>query len=67
MTVDEQLLGIRGRCPFRRYIPNKPSKYGLKLHMICDSSSKYMFGAIPYIGKGTETNELPLAEYFMKE
>ncbi|CAH2093111.1 unnamed protein product [Euphydryas editha] len=67
VTVDEQRLGFRGRCPFRMYIPNKPSKYGLKIPMICDSSTRYMFDAIPYIGKGTETNGLPLGEYFMKE
>ncbi|XP_068232542.1 uncharacterized protein [Palaemon carinicauda] len=26
LTVDEQLLGFRGRCRFRMYIPNKPAK-----------------------------------------
>ena len=30
-TIDEQLLGFRGRCPFRMYIPSKPNKYGIKL------------------------------------
>ena len=24
MTVDEQLVCFRGRCPFRQYIPSKP-------------------------------------------
>ena len=27
LTVDEQLLTFRGRCPFRQYIPSKPGKY----------------------------------------
>ena len=26
LTVDEQLLGYRGNCSFRMYIPNKPAK-----------------------------------------
>lgn len=26
LTVDEQLLGFRGNCSFRMYIPNKPAK-----------------------------------------
>ena len=26
LTVDEQLLAFRGRCPFKIYIPNKPAK-----------------------------------------
>lgn len=29
LTVDEQLLGFRGKCSFRMYIPNKPSEYGI--------------------------------------
>lgn len=51
ITVDEQLVGFRGRCPFRMYIPNKPNKYGLKLVMMADSSTKYMCNAMPYMGK----------------
>ncbi|XP_045763663.1 piggyBac transposable element-derived protein 4-like [Maniola jurtina] len=67
LTVDEQLLGFRGRCPFRMYIPNKPDKYGIKFPMICDASTKYMIDAIPYLGKSTKTNGLPLGEFYVKE
>ncbi|KAJ8909642.1 hypothetical protein NQ315_015334 [Exocentrus adspersus] len=56
VTIDEQLLGFRGRCPFRMYIPNKLSKYGIKIVLVCDVSSKYMFDAMPYLGKSTNTN-----------
>ena len=35
MTVDEQLVCFRGRCPFRQYIPSKPGKYGIKVWAIC--------------------------------
>ena len=51
LTVDEQLVGFRGRCPFRMYIPDKPAKYGIKLLMMNDSETKYMLNAIPYLGK----------------
>lgn len=34
LTIGEQFLGFRGRCPFRIYIPNKPSKYGFKIVML---------------------------------
>ncbi|CAB3254174.1 unnamed protein product [Arctia plantaginis] len=67
ITVDEQLVGFRGRCPFRMYIPNKPNKYGLKLVMMADSSTKYMCNAMPYMGKNTNTGSEPLATYFVKE
>lgn len=67
LTIDEQLLGFRGRCPFKMYMPNKPSKYGIKIVMLCDSSSKYLVDACPYLGKGTKTDGLPVANYFVKE
>lgn len=67
ITIDEQLVGFRGRCPFRMYIPNKPNKYGLKLVMMADSSTKYMCNAMPYMGKNTNTGNEPLATYFVKE
>nr|ADV17599.1 transposase [Agrotis ipsilon] len=67
LTVDEQLLGFRGRCPFRMYIPNKPDKYGIRFPMMCDAATKYMIDAIPYLGKSTKTNGLPLGEFYVKE
>ncbi|CAK1583081.1 unnamed protein product [Parnassius mnemosyne] len=67
ITVDEQLVGFRRRCPFRMYITNKPNKYGLKLIMVADSSTNYMCNAMPYMGKNTNTGNEPLANYFVKE
>lgn len=67
VTIDEQLLGFRGRCPFRMYIPNKPNKYGIKIPMMCDNGTKYMLNAMPYIGRATNTNGLPQGEYYIKE
>lgn len=67
ITVDEQLVGFRGRCPFRMYIPNKPNKYGIKLVMSADVNSKYVLNAIPYLGKGTDSQKQPLATYFIKQ
>ncbi|CAE1153072.1 unnamed protein product [Acanthosepion pharaonis] len=51
LTVDEQLLAFRGRCPFCMYIPNKPAKYGTKIIMVNDVKGKYMLSGIPYLGK----------------
>lgn len=53
VTIDEQLLSFRGRCPFKMYLPSKPDKYGLKIIMMCDAKTSYMCNAIPYIGKDT--------------
>lgn len=68
-TVDEQLLGFRGRCVFRMYIKSKPDKYGLKLITLNDVSNAYLIHAIPYLGKdGTIDNpqRLPSGEYFFQ-
>lgn len=59
MTIDEQLLAFRGNCPFRMYIPKKPSKYGIKIIMACDSKTYYMCNAITYQGKNGDTRERP--------
>ena len=67
LTIDEQLLGFRGRCRFWMYIPNKPNKYGIKILMMCDSGTKYMINAMPYIGKATNTNGIPQGEFYVKE
>lgn len=67
VTIDEQLLGFRGRCPFRIYIPNKPAKYGIKFPMMCDATSKYMINADPYLGRSTNTGGLPLGEFYVKK
>lgn len=66
LTIDEQLLAFRGRSPFKMYIPNKPAKYGLKLVMLCDSGSKYMLNAEPYLGKGSTVTNTPLGQYYVK-
>lgn len=33
VTVDEAMIGFRGRCGFVQYSPNKPCKYGIKVFM----------------------------------
>ncbi|XP_060780363.1 piggyBac transposable element-derived protein 4-like [Neoarius graeffei] len=51
VTVDEQLMPFRGRCPFRQYIPSKPAKYGIKIWAACDSASSYAWNLQVYTGK----------------
>ncbi|XP_066938372.1 piggyBac transposable element-derived protein 4-like [Macrobrachium rosenbergii] len=69
LTVDEQLLAFRGCCIFRMYLPNKPSKYGLKLVMACDADTLYTCNAIPYLGKGScdMKKGVTLGEHFTME
>ncbi|XP_036828296.1 piggyBac transposable element-derived protein 4-like [Oncorhynchus mykiss] len=61
LTVDEQLVPFRGRCPFRQYIPSKPAKYGIKSWVACDAKSSYAWKMQVYTGKaaggGPEKNQ----------
>ncbi|TKS65156.1 PiggyBac transposable element-derived protein 4 [Collichthys lucidus] len=53
VTVDEQLVPFRGRCPFRQYMPSKPAKYGIKAWVACDTKSSYAWKMQVYTGKPT--------------
>lgn len=66
LTLDEQLLAFRGRCPFKMYLPKKPAKYGIKIVMLCDVSTKYMLNAEPYLGKNSTPRNEPASHYYLK-
>ncbi|CAF0800781.1 unnamed protein product [Rotaria sordida] len=51
VTIDEQWVGFRGKCPFRQFIPKKSDKYGIKLWLCVDANSYYVFDAVPYTGR----------------
>ncbi|CAG4918539.1 unnamed protein product [Colias eurytheme] len=62
--LDEMLLGFRGRCVFKMYIPSKPDEYGIKIVMLCDSKTAYMINAFVYLGKDSTPRNVPCAEFF---
>lgn len=61
-----QLIGFREQYPFRTYILSKPTRYGIKLIMMCDISTKYVVDAIPYLGKGTVPDRQVAADFYVK-
>lgn len=65
-TVDEQLLGFRGRCPFRVYMRSKPDKYGIKIIMMNDAKTYYMVNATPYVGKFIPPNNEQVPSYHVR-
>jgi len=52
IVIDETMIPFRGRLIFKQYIPNKTSKYGVKLFKICDNIG-YTYDCIIYSGKNT--------------
>lgn len=51
VTIDEQLVGFRGNCNFRQYIPSKPNKYGIKIFALVDARNFYNVKMEIYPGK----------------
>lgn len=51
LTVDEQLVAFRGKCPFRVYMKSKPAKYGIKIWALVDNDSTYALNLQVYTGK----------------
>lgn len=51
LTIDEQLLGYRGRIPGRTYMPSKPRKYGLKIFWLCEAPSGFALNGYIYLGR----------------
>ena len=51
ITVDEQLVGYRGRTPGRTYMPMKPRKYGVKIFWAAESTTGFALNAKIYTGR----------------
>lgn len=51
VTTDEMLPAFRGKCPFRMYIPSKPSKYGIKIISVVDAKVFYTTNLEIYVGQ----------------
>ncbi|KAJ8930175.1 hypothetical protein NQ314_017039 [Rhamnusium bicolor] len=50
LSIDESMVPFRGRLIIKQYIPNKSSKYGVKIFKICDEKG-YTYDSIMYKGK----------------
>ena len=51
VTEDERLVPFWGKCPFHRYIPSKPGRYGIKIWAACDAKSSCAWNLQSYTGK----------------
>lgn len=51
VTIDEQLVCFRGKCPFRQYIKSKPGRYGIKIWAAADVKTSYLCNLQVYTGK----------------
>ncbi len=51
VSLDESMIGFKGRLGFVQYIPKKPTKWGLKAFVVSDSVTGYAFNWVLYTGK----------------
>ena len=58
LAIDKMLYPYHGVIGTKQYNPNKPAKYGLLYHSLCDSSVQYTYFSISYAGKPDNPNEL---------
>ncbi|XP_052233142.1 piggyBac transposable element-derived protein 4-like [Dreissena polymorpha] len=61
VAVDEAMIGYTGRLSFRRYMPAKPIKRGIKCWMLCDSRLGYLTNFEVYLGRDRDNVEHGLA------
>ncbi|XP_066924070.1 piggyBac transposable element-derived protein 4-like [Clytia hemisphaerica] len=68
VAVDEYLTLWKGRLRFRMYIPNKRERYGIKIYMLCESSTGYLSDFIVYTGADTiyPAPDVPLPKNFLE-
>ena len=43
LSVDEAMVGFKGRLSFIQYLPKKPTKCGIKSYVLADSSTGYVW------------------------
>ena len=54
VSIDERMIRMKGRSILKQYMPNKPTKWGVKLFAACDVASSYMFDLDVYTGTAIE-------------
>ena len=42
ISIDESMIGTRGRLSFLQYMPKKPTKWGIKVWVCSESKSGYI-------------------------
>jgi hypothetical protein len=52
ICIDESMIGMKNRCIFIQYMPNKRhSRFGIKKFELCDSKTGYVLDSIMYSGR----------------
>ena len=55
VAVDETMIPFKGRISFRQYMKAKPTKWGIKVFVLSDSTNGYIYRFQIYTGKACES------------
>ena len=50
VSVDESMIGFKGRLSFIQYMPKKPTKWGMKAFVLADAHTGYIYDWHLYTG-----------------
>ena len=56
LSIDESIIGFKGRLSWIQYLPKKPTKWGMKAWVLAESCSGYTWGWKLYTGKEESAN-----------
>ena len=55
ISIDDTMIGFKGRLSWVQYMPKKPTKWGIKAWGLADGSNGYVWNFKLYTGKTTLT------------
>lgn len=65
ICVDESIVKFKGKIAFITYNPKKPTKWGIRIYVLADAETGYVYSILPYYGSLTteslEKPELPVS------
>ena len=53
LSIDETIVGFRGRFGSMQYMPQKPTKWGIKSFLLADAANGYLLNCLVYTGAQT--------------
>ena len=67
ISIDETMVPHKGRLSFKQYIKNKPKRWGIKLWVLCQADTGYVYRFQVYLGKQEGNPETNLARRVVRD
>ena len=57
ISIDEAMIPFKSRLGFKQYMKDKPTKWGIKVFTLCNSTNGYVYRLQVYTGKNLENSD----------